>query len=536
MFYFVYCIFDYLKMFSNMSVGLGMFGTVTYGTSSTLASSAQRAEHPDPAAQPAGRVGGEPASALGARLGRESMDPRLLSHFMGARVSDEIIDKLGAAGVNSLALFASLGGSEDGFRTFLERPGMEIKAVDLKTSVEQASIVSAWRAANTMSHIEIEASTKRSLANLPPEVSVEEVEQHAKVFAGGADGFELTAITTPSKGYFESKVDEVQRTFKAEPWTVVTNLAQEEAHASRPSTSQSNLLSWDSASSGFRLQTKAFGIGMPQTSEGFRMRIRIWGLGWIFLKQRFPQKPQLQTATIGLFDRYQEWLFGPQVWGLVTLGPDLRPMSCPSLTQVLGFDFAVRKKVALLMNSGIDIKAAFGYATADPELRQTQFTASVGVAINTAECRALSAPGLREAYALQAPGGGASRGGGQVQPPPIADGEMTRSQAQRVKKKAAKARKQAEDAKAAKLAKAQKPPKALQNGGKGDGTRDKGKGKGKGPPRKKVTEKTEPIGSEICYGYNNNNKCSKGKECSRAHVCQICEGPHPASSCPDHNK
>ena len=108
-----------------------------------------------------------------------------------------------------------------------------------------------------------------------------------------------------------------------------------------------------------------------------------------------------------------------------------------------------------------------------------------------------------------------------------------------MKKKAAKARKQAEDAKAAKLAKAQRPPKALQNGGKGDGTRDKGKGKGKGPPRKKVTEKTEPIGSEICYGYNNNNnnnKCTKGAACSRAHVCQICEGPHPASSCPDLNK
>ena len=527
--YFVYYIFGYFEMFSNMSVGLGMFGAVTFGTPPTTPA-------PAPQQGPAGSAGQLAAiPAVAPVMGRESMDPRLLAHFMGAGVSNDVIDKLGAAGVRSLALFASLGGSEDGFRTFLERPGMDIKAVDLSTSVQQATIVAAWRAANTMSHIEIETCTKRSMANLPPEVSVEEVEQHAKVFAGGADGFELSQITTPSKGYFESKVDEVQRTFKAEPWTVVTNLAQEEAHASRPTASQSNLLSWDSANSGFRLQTKAFGIGMPQTSEGFRMRIRIWGLGWVFLKQRFPQKPQLQSASIGLFDRYQEWLFGPQVWGLVTLGPDARPMSCPSLTQVLGFDFAIRKKMALLMNSGIDIKTALGYATADPELRQTQFTSSVGVAINTSECRALSAPGLREAYALQAPGGGAGRGGGQVPPPPIADGEVSRSQAQRVKKKAAKARKQAEEAKAAKLAKGPKPPKALKNGGKGDAN-PKGKGKGQGPPRKKVTEKTEPIGSEICYGYNNGNKCTKGKDCNRAHVCQICEGPHPASTCPDHNK
>ena len=98
------------------------------------------------------------------------------------------------------------------------------------------------------------------------------------------------------------------------------------------------------------------------------------------------------------------------------------------------------------------------------------------------------------------------------------------------------ARKQVENARALKAAKAQKAPKALQNGGKGDGTKVKGKGKGQGPVTKKVTEKTEPIGSEICFGYNNGNKCTKGSACPRAHVCQICEGPHPASSCPDHNK
>ena len=162
------------------------------------------------------------------------MDPRLLAHFMGAGVPHTIIEKLGSAGVKSLALFASLGGNEDGFRTFLELPGMDIVATDLATSVQQATIVAAWRAGNTMSTIEVETSVKRSMANLPPEVSVEDVDQHAKVFAGSADGFELTPVTTLSKVYFEMKVDEVRKTFKAEPWTVVTNLAQEDAHSSRP--------------------------------------------------------------------------------------------------------------------------------------------------------------------------------------------------------------------------------------------------------------------------------------------------------------
>ena len=54
--------------------------------------------------------------------------------------------------------------------------------------------------------------------------------------------------------------------------------------------------------------------------------------------------------------------------GLRDTGP--RSPADPSLTQVLRFDFAIRKRIALLMNSGVDIKTAVGHATADPELRQ----------------------------------------------------------------------------------------------------------------------------------------------------------------------
>lgn len=60
------------------------------------------------------------------------MDPRLLAHFMGAGVPDVIIEKLGTAGVKSLSLFGSFGGSEEGSRTFLERPGIDVIATDQK--------------------------------------------------------------------------------------------------------------------------------------------------------------------------------------------------------------------------------------------------------------------------------------------------------------------------------------------------------------------------------------------------------------------
>ena len=150
-----------------------------------------------------------------------------------------------------------------------------------------------------MQTVEVQSQAQRALANLPPEILLEEMDQHAHVFAATPGGFPLSPITTPSKGYFDTKVLEVQSTFKAEPWTTVTNLAQEAAHRSRPAQSQSDLLSWDSANSGFRLQQKSFGVAMPSTSEGFRMRLRLWGLAFVFLKQRFPQKSCLQSVLLG---------------------------------------------------------------------------------------------------------------------------------------------------------------------------------------------------------------------------------------------
>lgn len=220
------------------------------------------------------------------------------------------------------------------------------------------------------------------------------------------------------------------------------------------------------------------------------------------------------------------------------MGPYAKPLPCPSLTQVLGYDFAIRKMVALLMNSGVDIRTAFGQATADSEVRQTQFTASVGVAIGTAECRALSAPGLREAHALPMPKGA---GGGKttsalalVDAPPA--GTTTKSQALKVMKNAKKARLQAEKAAADKAAKRQqgggggRVQMALQNGGVVDGGCGGTKGGGKAGKKQRKVKTGGGLG--IRFAYNNGKPCSQA-DCPRAHVCQICEGQHPMSNCPN---
>ena len=155
-FYLIYAFgyqFDfYLTMFGGVSVG--MFGAVSFMTSAA----------PDPLRQVPQR-GSANAPGTSSAYGKEAMEPRLLAHFMGAGVPDDILNKLGAAGVTTLSLFASLGGDEKGFRAFLERPGLEIEATDLLSSVSQARVVTAWRTANTMNTVEIETQAKRSLAN-----------------------------------------------------------------------------------------------------------------------------------------------------------------------------------------------------------------------------------------------------------------------------------------------------------------------------------------------------------------------------------
>jgi hypothetical protein len=69
--------------------------------------------------------------------------------------------------------------------------------------------------------------------------------------------------------------------------------------------------------------------------------------------------------------------------------------------------------------------------------------------------------------------------------------------------------------------------------------KDKGKGKGKGKEKgakganKKGNGKfsSSESGQPLCFDFNN-GKCFKKCPNNRAHICQICLGPHRASECP----
>ena len=195
------------------------------------------------------------------------------------------------------------------------------------------------------------------------------------------------------------------------------------------------------------------------------------------------------------------------------------PISCPSLNLVLDYEFAIREKQSKLMNQGHDFQKALETAINDPDLRLQRFMGPFTCSVNLAECRALSAPGIRHVFPqLQK---GTKRPAAPTHAPPathIADspskGQVKRAKAQAKKKAAETERAKQESTKAAKAAKG-----AAKGAGKGKviigkGAPAAGGGGNRVPPG--CREKDEQ-GRQICYAFNKGN-CTRGDSCKFQHV------------------
>ena len=82
--------------------------------------------------------------------GKDKMEPMLLALMQNQGVEATLLDKMGDAGLTSLNVFACLRGSRDKFVEVLEKPPLDVKATDFAGSLEQAKLLAAWEAANTM--------------------------------------------------------------------------------------------------------------------------------------------------------------------------------------------------------------------------------------------------------------------------------------------------------------------------------------------------------------------------------------------------
>ena len=59
------------------------------------------------------------------------------------------------------------------------------------------------------------------------------------------------------------------------------------------------------------------------------------GVAWHFLRLKSPGRAELRTGDVAVFDRYTDWLFGPDVWGYATEDRSGRPISIPHLDHML---------------------------------------------------------------------------------------------------------------------------------------------------------------------------------------------------------
>ena len=118
----------------------------------------------------------------------------------------------------------------------------------------------------------------------------------------------------------------MESTFKAESLTRVTNYNQDDIN-------DKVNMGWDlnNPQGPFKVQKKEYGIPMPQGSEELRARWRTMAVCFVFAKLRRPQRAVLRTASIEVFDRYTEWMFGQDVWGLATLDDQGKVAAMPHL-------------------------------------------------------------------------------------------------------------------------------------------------------------------------------------------------------------
>jgi len=244
----------------------------------------------------------------------------------------------------------------------------------------------------------------------------------------------------------------------------------------------------------------------------------------MFCKSKYPAKPHLRTLSVKLFDDLIKYLFGPKVWGLVRTDAVGNPIASPHIGHVLCYLRAILKSTTESMNEGNDMDTAMRAAWKNSEMKTVHFHDAVTIAINTPECRALTAPDLQERARPPAPtkDSSSSRTGVLAldNGPPSASEKTARNKAKRLKQKAKIA-----DLKA--VAKgAQKPGGkhkvlAIMDGSLGGAAAKPAKGKGKGVKLKAQTD----AGESICYNWAKGTACNK-TPCPHKHCCRICEGPH----------
>ena len=459
-------------------------------------------------------------AAQGAQGAQSSIDQRLSARFQSilaeSGVSVATQNLLADAAITTPALFGNSAESPSELNSFLaDMIGLDPSAETdpARRAISRGELM-RLRCVHATCKIQFEVETKanseRVSSFLPLRIQPQELRAVRTAFEKAE--FKLTDESTPSQAYFERKASELDSVFEAEALTKVTTLQQEDSNASLvPSIDDRGM---------FKVSAKQIGVALPTCTESLRARLRTMALCSCFVKSRAPDRRVLQSITITRWDRYQEWLFSPDVWGMCVRDDEGFAISSPTIKHVIAYDLKLRQEVARLMNEGIDWFTALEMAKRDTRLMQNSFLFPVSIAIASSECKHVSAPNVLVRH---------SRPSSSAKVAIVTDPSVKKGASKSAKKKAKALLDKSDAAKfrstGAQLALEDRKKKVDKK--KGD---PKGKGKGALPDGILTTTKD---GKGICHRFNR-GACTFAK-CNFSHCCWWCEdASHSGAQCPTH--
>ena len=267
-------------------------------------------------------------------------------------------------GVNTVEKFANIATDRADLVNFLrDHVGLDATAA-LASRVQVASIVCAWRNANTRvektAEIEAEAGTKEFTKPI--------VNSEWMAMRSGLERIEgrVEDKALPSKEYLEKKLQEIEAgDYRAESLTEVVSKDEVDPDALHPQ--------WDIKGT-LTIRRGASKVEEPQTPEALRRRLTVMQHAFQMVSLRHTNRPELQGDYVKAFAEFKDYLLEEYVYGLNSQDEQGRTVATPPWALILSYERAVRKEAMKRTNAdGIPIPVALKQAWKDPTIKERHF-------------------------------------------------------------------------------------------------------------------------------------------------------------------
>ena len=292
-----------------------------------------------------------------------SLDPTFAFLLEEHGVELEVQAGLGHIKVRNMEIFGRLEDGAAAMRLWL-RDGFGLDGGDATTRVQMSSIlVVAWDAARERVARRATVEAERRATGLPSQMLRGDHPQLRRSYEKAKR--ELPDNECPGKGYMEYRMDQItEGELEAEKLTQVTAVSDE---ASPGRYQNSNV---DIRRDGvLQVRTSKHSVPEPTTPEELRRRYRLMRRHWAFVRFRGHGREYLRDFEEDVFDRFAEYILGPDGWQLQGEDSDGRPVPLPSWTTILRWEYELRKAAIKLVNHGETLAVAMRKVENDTELR-----------------------------------------------------------------------------------------------------------------------------------------------------------------------